>query len=214
MVFDQIEKLKQDYTDKYVVVDGERPELARFRGATGRVKTVNMSGRALVEFEANNNIGWYDIDLDYLKVVDQPLPKPAESKDKPAKTEPAPKPKAAAAPAGEKKLSPLEMARRKAPPSSPARRRRSRPPTSWQPLAGGKRPLRRRRQLRPQPPQRRKKPQPPSRENLPPPTSWQPLAPTRGLLRRPQPRLPNKRRLRPWKKLLRRRPLNRKLKPK
>jgi hypothetical protein len=110
MVFDQIEKLKQDYTDKYVVVDGERPELARFRGATGRIKTVNMSGRALVEFEANNNIGWYDIDLDYLKVVDQPLPKPAESKEKPAKTEPAPKPKAAA-PAGEKKLSPLEMAR-------------------------------------------------------------------------------------------------------
>jgi hypothetical protein len=113
MVFDQIEKLKQQFTDKYVVVDASRPELARFQGSTGRVKTVNMSGRALVEFDANNNIGWYDIDLDYLKVVDQPLPKPVESHEKPAKKEApaAAKPKAAAAPAGEKKLSPLEMAR-------------------------------------------------------------------------------------------------------
>lgn len=112
MVFDEIEKLKQEYTDKYVVIEGGRPELARFKGATGRIKTVNMSGRALVEFDANNNIGWYDIALDFLKVVDQPLPKPAaEAHEKPAKKEAPAKPKAAPAPAGEKKLSPLEMAR-------------------------------------------------------------------------------------------------------
>jgi hypothetical protein len=117
MVFDQIEKLKREYTDKYVVVDAGRPDLARFRGATGRIKTINMSGRALVEFDAYNNIGWYDIALDFLKVVDQPPPKPAESHEKPAKKE-APAAgakvaatKAAAAPAGEKKLSPIEMAR-------------------------------------------------------------------------------------------------------
>jgi hypothetical protein len=121
MVFDQIDKLKREYTDKYVVVDAGRPDLARFRGITGRIKTVNMSGRALVEFDAYNNIGWYDIALDFLKVVDQPPPKPAESHEKPAKKE-APaagakvaEPKAAApkaaAPAGEKKLSPIEMAR-------------------------------------------------------------------------------------------------------
>lgn len=112
MVFDQIEKLKREYTDKYVVVDAGRPDLARFRGTTGRIKTINMSGRALVEFDANNNIGWYDIALDFLKVVDQPLPKPAESHEKaPKKEAPAPKAKPAAATTGEKKLSPLEMAR-------------------------------------------------------------------------------------------------------
>jgi len=109
-MFDQIEKLKQEYTDKYVVVDASRPELARFDGFTGRVKTVNMSGRALVEFDAWNNIGWYDIDVDFLKVVAKPEPKaeePAAKKSAPAKAAPAAKPAAS----GEKKLSPLEMAR-------------------------------------------------------------------------------------------------------
>src|SRR5690348_6323711 len=75
MVFQQIEQLKQQYTDKYVIVDGTRPELARFKGQTGRIRTVNMNGRALVEFDAHSNIGWYDIALDFLKVIDQPLPK-------------------------------------------------------------------------------------------------------------------------------------------
>ena len=46
MFSDQIEKMKREYTDKYVVVDAARPELARFRDIVGRVKTVNMSGRA------------------------------------------------------------------------------------------------------------------------------------------------------------------------
>lgn len=116
-MFDQIESLKQQYTDKYVVVDDARPELARFRGLPGQIKTINMSGRALVEFEAYNNIGWYDIALDFLKVVDKPPAKPTEEHAKPAKaasSKPAAaKPSAAkpAATAGEKKLSPLEMAR-------------------------------------------------------------------------------------------------------
>ena len=101
MVSEQIEKIKQEYTDKYVVVDANRPELARFRDHVGQVKTVNMSGRALVEFiDYHQNIGWFDIDLDYLKVVDKPAPK-----------EKAPAAKKQAATAGEKKLSPLEMAR-------------------------------------------------------------------------------------------------------
>jgi hypothetical protein len=113
MVFEHIEKLKQQYTDKYVVVDEQRPELRRFRGRTGTVRTVNMSGRALVEFEGDNNIGWYDIDLDFLKVIDAPLPKPEkekpakkEAKAAPAKAEKAAKP-AAAKPAG--KMSVEEM---------------------------------------------------------------------------------------------------------
>jgi len=87
MVFEKIEVLKKQWTDKYVVVDATRPELRRFEGQTGKVKTVNMSGRALVEFDAYANIGWYDIDLSYLKPVDAPVPK-AEAKHK-AK-EPAP----------------------------------------------------------------------------------------------------------------------------
>ncbi|MEQ8787209.1 MAG: hypothetical protein RIC55_12965 [Pirellulaceae bacterium] len=94
MVFEQIEQLKSEYTDKYVVVDAERPELRRFRGMTGTVRTVNMSGRALVEFDANNNIGWFDIDLDFLKVVDAPPPKEEKPAKAAAKGKAAPKAKA------------------------------------------------------------------------------------------------------------------------
>lgn len=110
MANQQIDRIKQEYTDKYVVVDAKRPELARFGDFVGQVKTVNMSGRALVEFgEFNNNIGWFDIDLDYLKVVDKPEPK---EEKKPAAKKAASKPAAKKAEAGgEKKLSPLEMAR-------------------------------------------------------------------------------------------------------
>lgn len=104
MFSDSIDKLKHEYTDKYVVVDGERPELARFRGVTGRVKTVNMSGRALVEFmDYHLNIGWYDIDPAFLKVVDKPVPKVEKPKvepkaeAKPAAAGAAAKPQAAAA---------------------------------------------------------------------------------------------------------------------
>lgn len=116
MVFDQIEQLKRQYTDQFVVVDEHRPELARFRGYTGRVKTVNMNGRALVEFDDYiANIGWYDIDLSFLTVVPKPDPATAAAKparpaaEKPgaaetaAKAKPAPKaPAAAAKPAAAK----------------------------------------------------------------------------------------------------------------
>ena len=100
MVFEHIEKRKQDYTDKYVIVDDSRPELRRFKDKTGLVKTVNMNGHALVEFEMFNNIGWFDIDIDYLKIIDKPLPKPEPKKEakKPAAKKPAAK-KADAKPA-------------------------------------------------------------------------------------------------------------------
>ena len=84
-VFENIDKLKSQYTDKYVVVAADRPELKRFHGLTGTVKTVNMSGRALVQFDGYNNIGWFDIDPVFLKVIDQPLPKPEEKGRKEAK---------------------------------------------------------------------------------------------------------------------------------
>jgi pyruvate/2-oxoglutarate dehydrogenase complex dihydrolipoamide acyltransferase (E2) component len=108
---ESVEELKREYTDKYVVVDPGRPELARFEHYVGQVKTVNMSGRALVEFlDYHLNIGWFDIDLSALTVVEKPT---AESKAKAeAKRAAAPAAaKPAAADAGGKKLSPLEMAR-------------------------------------------------------------------------------------------------------
>src|SRR5262249_51832435 len=104
------EKLKSQFTDKYVVVKQGVPELRRFVSLTGRVKTVNMSGRALVEFDGPVDIGWYDIDPQYLTVVDAPVKKAAPEKHAaPAKAEPAKaaaaaKP-AAAAPAAGRKLS-------------------------------------------------------------------------------------------------------------
>jgi hypothetical protein len=97
-MFDVIERLKSEWTDRYVVVNSSAPELARFVNSTGTVRTVNMNGRCLVEFDQFNNTGWYDIDPSALKIVPQPLPKPAEKEAaKPAasaKTAPA---KAAAA---------------------------------------------------------------------------------------------------------------------
>src|SRR5215208_1154133 len=91
MFADKIEQMKRDYTDKYVLVDAERPELARFRDIVGRVKTVNMNGRALVEFdEYHLNVGWYDIAPEYLKFLDGPPPpreKKVEAKKPAAKAE-------------------------------------------------------------------------------------------------------------------------------
>jgi hypothetical protein len=92
-MFDVIERLKSEWTDRYVVIDSPAPELARFAKATGQVKTVNMNGRCLVEFDQYNNIGWYDIDPSALKIVPKPLPKPPE--EKPAKAAAAAKPAAA-----------------------------------------------------------------------------------------------------------------------
>lgn len=89
---DEVEKLKQHYTGQYVVVDAQRPELARFQHMTGQIKTVNMSGRALVQFDGENNRGWYDIDLAFLKIVDKPAPKPAAEKPpRPVTPKPSPK---------------------------------------------------------------------------------------------------------------------------
>lgn len=109
MAVETAETLKRELTDKYVVVADDVPELRRFRGLTGIVKTVNMSGRALVQFDGPADIGWYDIDPTYLNIVDAPLPKvkPAEAHEAPA-TKPAPEKAAPKKAAG---MSPLELAR-------------------------------------------------------------------------------------------------------
>ncbi len=126
MLIADAEVLKKQLTDKYVVVNQSVPELRRFVGLTGRVKTVNMNCRALVEFDGPVDISWYDIDPAFLTVVDAPQPKEkakpkkaaaakTAEKKTPAKganpLEMARKQGAAAAGSGEKKLSPLEMAR-------------------------------------------------------------------------------------------------------
>ncbi len=135
MSIELAEKLKQKLTDKWVVVDPAAPELKRFAQWTGKVKTVNMNGRALVEFDGPVDIGWYDIDPAFLTVVDGPKPKAAPAPKKeaaPAAKAAAPaaaKPaggspldairaagaaKPAAPAAGEKKLSPIEIMRAQA----------------------------------------------------------------------------------------------------
>ena len=105
----QAERLKAELTDKFVVVSEGVPELRRFAGLTGTVKTVNMSCRALVQFDGPVDISWYDIDPAYLNVVTAPQPKQAEAKHV-AKAEAAP---AAAKPAADKPAgkSPLDAIR-------------------------------------------------------------------------------------------------------
>ncbi|MCC7419192.1 MAG: hypothetical protein IT428_02810 [Planctomycetaceae bacterium] len=121
MSIELAEQLKRDLTDKYVMVEKGVPELRRFMGLTGRVKTVNMNGQVLVQFDHPVDIGWYDIHPTYLKVVDAPVKKEPAPHAEEKKANPAPatapaKPVAPAAPAaaGGKKLSPLELARQQA----------------------------------------------------------------------------------------------------
>ena len=76
MSIEQAEQLKTELTDKWVVVDKNIPELRRFAGLTGKVKTVNMNCQALVEFHGQEDIGWYDIGTTFLTVVDKPVEKP------------------------------------------------------------------------------------------------------------------------------------------
>ena len=100
-MFDVIERLKAEWTDKYVVIDSPAPELSRFAKTTGTVRAVNMNGRCLVEFDQFNNIAWYDIDPSHLKVVTEPLPKP--EKQATAKAAPAAKTSSSKASSPQKK---------------------------------------------------------------------------------------------------------------
>ena len=70
------EELKQVWTDQYVKVKEDRPELKRFAGIVGRVVTVNWNGKAIIDFQDG---GWYDITAsdEYLTKLD-----PAEAKAK------------------------------------------------------------------------------------------------------------------------------------
>ena len=52
------ETVKAEWTDQYVEVNPERPELKRFAGIIGRVVTVNWNYKAIIDFQDG---GWYDI---------------------------------------------------------------------------------------------------------------------------------------------------------
>jgi hypothetical protein len=54
----ECEALKREWTDRFVLVKPERPELKRFAGIVGRVVTVNHNGKAVIDFQDG---GWYDI---------------------------------------------------------------------------------------------------------------------------------------------------------
>ena len=72
MSIQRAEELKREWTDRYVVVKSNTPELRRFAGLTGCVKTVNMNCRLLVQFDGPADISWYDIDPRYVSVTDPP----------------------------------------------------------------------------------------------------------------------------------------------
>src|SRR5947208_1532758 len=63
------EALKREWTDQYVEVVADQPELRRFAGIVGRVVTVNWNGKAIIDFQDG---GWYDItaSTDYLRKLD------------------------------------------------------------------------------------------------------------------------------------------------
>src|SRR5262245_8338310 len=70
------EEIRRQWTDQFVEVNPERPELRRFAGIVGRVVTVNRSLKALVDFQDG---GWYDITAspEYLRILD-----PATAREK------------------------------------------------------------------------------------------------------------------------------------
>ena len=70
------EELRRTWTDQFVTVKADRPELKRFAGIVGRVVTVNWNGKALIDFQDG---GWYDITAseEFLTRLD-----PAEAKPK------------------------------------------------------------------------------------------------------------------------------------
>jgi hypothetical protein len=63
------EELKRQWTDQYVEVNAERPELKRFAGIVGRVVTVNCNNKAVIDFQDG---GWYDItaSTECLRILD------------------------------------------------------------------------------------------------------------------------------------------------
>jgi hypothetical protein len=66
MTPERMEQWKRQYAGRRVVVDAQRPELARFAGMPARVATVNYNGRAMVQFDGPD-ASWHDIDPEFLQ---------------------------------------------------------------------------------------------------------------------------------------------------
>ena len=66
-----IERLKQQYAGKRVVVEAARPQMAQLAGKAGRVVTVNHSGLALVRLDGAD-AAWHDIDPKFLRMESSP----------------------------------------------------------------------------------------------------------------------------------------------
>ena len=67
------------WTGVAVRISENEPTLKRFAGKVGRVVTVNMNGRALVQFSAGVDEGWYDLPVSCLKDVSNVAGSEAES---------------------------------------------------------------------------------------------------------------------------------------
>lgn len=52
------EQLKREWTDQYIKVNADRPELKRWADVIGRVVTVNWNNKAVIDFQDG---GWYDV---------------------------------------------------------------------------------------------------------------------------------------------------------
>lgn len=117
MSIQRAEDLKREWTDKFVTVQKRVPELRRFEGLVGQVKTVNMNCRLLVEFDTPADISWYDIDPGFVTTLEPEEAKTLAEASK-ATTEPiveksATKPKSAVAAKPAAGGSPLDAIRGK-----------------------------------------------------------------------------------------------------
>ena len=89
MSIQRAEQLKRDWTDQFVVVRKGVPELRRFDGFVGQVKTVNMNCRLLIQFDTPADISWYDIDPQFVSAVNLAERNPqAETETPPLQTPP------------------------------------------------------------------------------------------------------------------------------
>ena len=90
MSIQRAEQLKREWTDRYVTVLDGVPELRRFQGLIGQVKTVNMNCRLLIEFDCPADISWYDVDPQFVTVVDPAQQRETETESAAATTASAP----------------------------------------------------------------------------------------------------------------------------
>jgi hypothetical protein len=68
---EELEDLKRQYAGRRVLVDAQRPELARWTNVPGRIVTINHNGQAIVQFDGPDQ-GWHDIAPQSLRLEPSP----------------------------------------------------------------------------------------------------------------------------------------------